>query len=273
MKKQRRPKTPNISNEEWNFSKCPKDQLRYCWYYEYAREIESIRMDYPELRERAESASQSLDDEEPYIDESGNLNFVYWTYPLLDPQGDGIWIQLPHGFPDLPYLKTNHQKTDLRELPKPKSFATDNSDDGEAVGAFPEYRKHKVLIDWSRPNTAIVKDFNSWLKDNRSKNRRDPRSKQGKLIAPDYKTDLKALGIYRITKKCDTQEEAIYYYNKQNKSHVLQPEFSKLIKRAAFVIVKFGGFSDHPIGDVLAKHILETLEYEQYEHFGNLNDY
>src|SRR5215210_1529817 len=83
------------SVQEWDFTDCPKDELSYCCYYEYARESERIRELVNTLRASTVDPDISL--------YPGDL--IYY-----ETQWFKTFFRQLHEFPATPWLKINPNK-------------------------------------------------------------------------------------------------------------------------------------------------------------------
>jgi hypothetical protein len=96
-----------LAAEEWDFSRCPDNRIYQCWAYEFARKAPSIVAEYEERKRTAIDIDGTL--VHLGFEADGNYRRVIDVFDEKDEFEDQIFLDLPPGFPDVPYLKTNQQ--------------------------------------------------------------------------------------------------------------------------------------------------------------------
>jgi hypothetical protein len=208
----RRPKkqpapVAELPRDEWDFENCRSGYERHCFHYEYAREVPWI---VDEFRLAEHCLPKVNFGWQPGFDEFGNWHF--WSFGNSEMCDDwALVMQVPPGFPDKPYLKTSHR------IVEPRRFGISEPPFNEAeewkkkgVGEMGTWTK--VRINWECPDKILQKEFQNWLKRNRP---RPPRQQRGLAPARRYRSELKALGAYRLMVKCGMTAEAAQAYTKR----------------------------------------------------------
>jgi hypothetical protein len=187
-----------LAKEEWNFSECPNNELRHCWDYEFAREVDWIKKEYYEDKKNSEKA----------FDKDGWWLSNYGEHPPYV-------LYLADGFPDVPYLKTKRRKSqkDYSYLFSPILEIDDDSNKRKPstiLRRSPSITTHSFAIDWSYSDKKITDSFKEWLEDIKNKATRpypphEARGKGGKTL----RRELKALGLYRLIRHYSSVREAM----------------------------------------------------------------
>lgn len=250
-----RPKLAPLAREEWDFGKCPTDQLSLCFAYEYAREspwaLEKFKRrkedDHDEwgiwhLHAPVLQGEQETDEEfEKFLDEVGLSEEYDWDLP---PTVD-LW--LPPEFPETPFLRCTFDfgawqdwcddywaeelapyETDdtwgLRPLP-----LKDLPDIGETDYAFE--------IEWDASDGRLLKEFQAWLRKTRP---RPPVERRGKSQAREVAADLKALGSYRLLQRFSAPEAQEYTQQHMREGlYAKLPDWYEARKRAERILRAF----------------------------------
>jgi hypothetical protein len=176
MNSRKHSKTPPLPIEQWDFrgiDNLPAEHLYFCLTYEYAREVKCIR----EAFEADKKTGR-------HFDEHGNWHFVLYVEESIDELGlDRMElaferIDAPPGFPDKPYLDTDHIITDNAYVPfsppalqrptPPVVSVTWNGQNWVAdQEPCPYEHVHFLAINWIAPDTNLKNAFAKWLEVNR----------------------------------------------------------------------------------------------------------
>ncbi|MDP6736859.1 MAG: hypothetical protein QF732_10240 [Nitrospinaceae bacterium] len=247
-------KKKSLELEEWWFEECPKDELQHCWAYELGRHIHEVVWRY-------------LEDKRNKFKVEGTdvrVNGV-WSYCLRLYSNSNQKIPLtqldiaaPSGFPEKPYLALDRSKLDketLRVLSSPVRITPfDQANLAKDIFA--------AQFNWAYSNKQILGGIKNWLE---KCDRPKPTKVQG--LAPEriHRTNLKALGAYRLIKFCGSVEGAISYVENAKKSPpYAHPNRWYVAKRKAQKQIKDinlqSGFW-HPDIELLPKKYFKTTPY------------
>jgi len=190
--------------EDWDFEACLEvGRERYCWGYEYARESPAIIAQYRDCKEHPEPG---------YFDEHGN-----WLHTISIWDSDGeldeqIAIELPPGFPDVPYVNAKHvpwewegEPLDLEELTGWSVMDAERVKDYSPPPAQ-RYFAH-LYVRWEAADKTLVKDFRRWLKAHRPF---PAKTRRGKSAVREFMADLRALGAWRLLRSMSAHEALEY---------------------------------------------------------------
>lgn len=178
---------PEISDAEWlMFRDCPKEQIRHCFVYEYAREHEETKkwMEWAAQKQ----AGEPLSAKEMLVNYPGQRASQYPTSLFYTTTGAFLLACLPN-FPCRPWLEVpnEHRKTlckqfwrnedritgeeiftahgdpelliePLKSLIASKSELTDFS--GNPVSSY------AMSLDWSQSDKCLIQRFALWLRRN-----------------------------------------------------------------------------------------------------------
>lgn len=210
----------SLAIEEWDFSQCPEDRIYQCWAYEFARESPSIIAEY----QKRKRTPIDIDGRLVHLgfEPDGNYRRVI---DVVDENGefeDQIFLDLPPGFPDVPYLKTNQKVYESKFKVRVTSRKVRNAEEATRVAhqhRTPEHFAH-LHIFWEAPDTTLIKDFGQWLKENRPF---PPFEKRGNSNTKITLADLKALGATRLLRGF-TVLEAMEHVRTLNRCLFVKPD-------------------------------------------------
>ncbi len=157
---------------------------------------------------------------------------------------DQISIELPPGFPEVPYLLTKHVpwKYDGNPGDFDDLLIGLNVMDAERAKKYtPPPAPHyfaQLYIRWEAADKTLVRGFKRWLKKRRPY---PPKTRRGKSAVKGFMADLKALGAYRLMKVMSAVE-AIKHTAKVRRGNPLfqkEPDWYKARKRAGAVIDRY----------------------------------
>ncbi len=220
-----------LLREDWDFERCPERDLYICWAYEFARESPTI------VEEYKDALNYTI--ERQVIHPGFDAHGVYQRQlDLLDHEGefvDAVYLELPIGFPDTPYLLTGH-KHEVHNAGKSFHFTSvRNAEDAKGWGPgwkTPAHFRH-LHISWERPDKVIIRDFGQWLK----KNRPFPSiSKRGKSVKKKMYADLKALGAARLLRRFTAREAHNHTQKDGQKLYQKVPDWYEARTRAKRVL-------------------------------------
>ena len=213
-----RKKPADLAWQEWDFSKVPLDQVSLCYEYELSRDTHS-------KLEKIKGLRATL----------GNPSFdqcmKWWTHPETMPADDTEAEQLAQTefiygsqiwwfdeFPDQPFQSIS--KHDRKRLAEPEgNWGAITMNFRRLIREFPqvaeEHGKWEVpiderstavalLIDWTRNNDELIRNFKDWLTAFRPKGIAIVDRKNG-AGAPvrQLRARLKALGAWRLLRRMD----------------------------------------------------------------------
>jgi hypothetical protein len=244
-----------LAREEWDFGKCAAGRERHCFSYEYAREAAWIIDEYRLAKRCGRKVKPGW---RPGFDDFGNWHF--WRH------GDGergddwcIYLQVPPGFPEVPYLETAHR---VYTLPSPGVVADPpflEAEEWKKQGFGDEGSWTRVRLNWDHPDKTMVREFQAWLRRNRPKAARE---RWGNPATRRYLADLMALGAYRLMVKGGMTADEAQAYTKQHKRYGLYakiPDWYEAKSRALWVLEEYFRYQQESIaGLVLADNACET---------------
>ena len=218
FKKIRNNSGTELPRDEWDFESCPQGREKHCFFYEYAREVPWILDEFRLAQRCGRKVKFGWD---CGFDEFGNWHF--WSFGNSELHDDwGIVIQVPPGFPDKPYLKTEHRI--VEPTPIGRSEPPFNEAEEWRKEGFSEMGNWtKVRLNWDYPDKLLLKEFQKWLKRNRP---HAARERRGNAPSRRYRAELKALGAYRLMVKCDMTAEKAQAYTKKFVPHGLYTKIS-----------------------------------------------
>ena len=202
--------------EEWDFSSSPPERRFFCFAYEVAREVEPIKQAYREAKASGKD-----------FDEHGNW-LCLWPVqrepisgPFLMVLEGSLLLHLPPGFPDKPYLKTQHR------LPKelrvngvslaewatiPPLVETATVEDGKAYtedeASVPAEDVCTLFVNWNAPDTVLGEAFERWAEKHRPRSPVPTRANAS--LARLLESELKALSAHRLLKTLSIKEAGNY---------------------------------------------------------------
>jgi hypothetical protein len=224
------------SRSEWDFRQCPRGRERYCWAYEFAREIPSINASYEDdVRELLAKNGDHY-----AFDKHANWHHEIQIFGSEGELDDEITLEIPFGFPEKPYLSVEHTpySSDLKLKPFSKVRDAEKMQFADERLKQAENFAHLHIM-WTAPDKEIVRSFREWLKTHRP---RAPITRRGKSATRLYMADLRALGAWRLQVKRKLTAEIAHRATEQI---CKQPLFSKLPdwysakKRAEAVLATF----------------------------------
>lgn len=202
---------------DWDFRKCPKNELRDCLFYELAREISEWHRKVEYYRSDSHKWARMLPPQGPHFGIRG-INIT----PDDTFESNLCFITAISDWPNLPWLSlptTDRKKHSARNLNVPYDLSEGLQGHIGALGGDNnqflesrtfEHQSHKVTyavvkIDWRINDTDLTKQFQKWLK---SLGRpHDPIEKRGQKLDPQ--DVLKSLGALRLLKKMNWQKASI----------------------------------------------------------------
>ena len=248
--------TKTISQNEWDFSTCPKDEMDYCRFYEFARYNDELK---------AEIARRRTDD-----NWRSGLSPEDWAFYGMRAKL-GFFRLFPE-FPDRPWLEIKEgdrrkRCAECRILDGPfVVVAPDRLDPADGypcvptdVGTRTIHHVYAVEIDLTASREAIKQSFERWI-DSVHQNREIVVKKQGGLTDADL---LKALGAYRLLAHFEGKWKEAADWSQKNRRdneplYSDQPEWIKARKKADKFIS--AGVAPSPAAVVLARLDLSKLE-------------
>jgi hypothetical protein len=238
---------------QYNFhqlSQLPAEHLRFCFAYEYAREVPRILEAFKADKEAGRG-----------FDEHGNWHFVvYVPEPIpnatidFPPAPAALVLEpldAPPGFPDKPYLQTKHIITERAYEPfyppgrGPTPVASVEWNGVCWLAKEPKCPREHVYflgIDWTKPETALRDAFVSWMRENKPPYM-VAEMQTGKDERDKWFTLLKALGVYRLARHYGTVAEAFRQLDKLGQTGVLyshEADWNRAKKQAERVIALWG---------------------------------
>jgi hypothetical protein len=219
-----------LAREEWDFSTCPPDELRDCYYYELMRESKVHRDSL--LKWRRYQKGSTFDDWLPISSKpsrAGRPPLFGWEFFSFCPEWPAQpYLSIPqderqrrrklipkivqpadernglrvHLLPKLLKNYSDGTPTGKKYVLPPLNLATVKSDDGT----------HETVafeIDWRHTDGTLSKLFRLWLKINRPKEVRRWIIKGKGRTSEQIRKDLKALGAWRLLQKMTWQEAAL----------------------------------------------------------------
>jgi hypothetical protein len=228
--RQFRKQNPSIDSE-WDFSRCPVNETSECFFWEYTREIPSIKQWVKKLR--ASCSDKTFD----------GFKSAYgrrvMSFDLKrTPQTFGAIFYFAPEWPDNEYAFVNAQERRRRLIP-PDSTPKFPS----IIQAWPVFAKlyldrqffekleHAIRetgkptvhdsttsstdaifnIQWAFPDNRLKKEFAAWLKNNRPKGTWASRRGEGVSLVKQHQRALRHLAAWRLLGKysldCETAEE------------------------------------------------------------------
>ncbi len=184
-----------ISRTEWDFSRCPTDELFECRAYEFARDTPQMRDDVRNLRKGLTCSFEELVRTlRKQIGRRPLADSLFWYYPE---------------FPDIPYLTIPSDErgrricalwppTSSSIVIKPKLGPP--PDIGQLLARGRVFYgggsiEHALFeIDWTESDTYLSHAFSDWLKENRPKDIQVFESRRAGNWTRHWVHDLKALG-------------------------------------------------------------------------------
>ena len=153
----------SLREEDWNFSRCPKDEIFDCWVYEFAREYFRRHKTVPEA--------------------------CHMFFPVSD------------GFPGTPYLCTSRVNPSEEDV-KLVSEWLDKHPGVRPEPPLSEVREEdqpdlRLKIDWRFSDTVLLRWMKRILNEKRSS---PPEQRKGRQEFGVLETDLKCLGAFRLLK-------------------------------------------------------------------------
>lgn len=207
---------------EWDFSKCPDDQLEFCRDYEFRRSNEDF---INRVREyRATLGSWSFAD---CIERFRHPERFEWSERAEDSEaewhffyGSPCWYF--EEFPEQPFLKipADHRKLmaterrwnrSLDETPfkEVRRLCSEFPQDDPYCGALrvPNTPETVVAfgINWELSPEELTRRFNRWMADNRDKSV-PIKERRGKGDSSRWRKELKQLGTWRLLNKMRWEE-------------------------------------------------------------------
>ena len=210
-----------MPREEWDFSKCPKEQLYECYCYEFARESKSYRRHVDSFRANA-GAAKTFDDFFAY---SQTWRQTHREDGMPENLHPGCMFNFSPEFPDTPFLsiKEDERKRRLcivRQLDRDgKDLLNDSANfqripwplvfsRGREYFTTPRKNRKRVAFDinWSLSEAQLVEMFRDWV---RKKREWEQRERSGVSVGENrggggpqrqYASRLKHLGALRLSR-------------------------------------------------------------------------
>jgi hypothetical protein len=199
-----------LARLEWDFSTCPKDELQFCLFYEYAREDDLLIRRVQTWR--AKAASKTIDELSALIPERKRR----WETSIMKH----VFGYLPE-WPETPYLaiKSRREKLD-RLMPDFPDFhianplecpivnrdlleqiAQEQDRTGKPIWTPTSYSFVVLQIPWEESKDYLVKKFAEWL-DANWPGGIENRERRGDATTKAIRGFLSNLGVLRIRKYC-----------------------------------------------------------------------
>jgi hypothetical protein len=236
--KKSKPDDIHLAREDWDFSECPEDQLKACFFYEFAREC-------PEAVRAARALREHL--KEIGADTGTDHRFAVTVADLYKDCRE---------FPDTPFLcipKTERARRIMKVHEATPPIQADLAGlvrqyEGKAVtGKTIKYGQGDIVaffMDWTISDEKLVQGVRRWVKTNRPPGAVATVRKGKGSGHEQRRKDLKALGAWRLLKQM-RWEDAYTYTLEILKNKKGQPQ---------------GLFSDHALAWARArKHAQETI--------------
>jgi len=226
-----------LTQHEWDFSSCPDDRIDYCWNYEFARESQSIIEDYEDARKNPIGGRKG----DPRFDRYGNWHSQINIFDSEGEFDDSLYLELPPGFPKVPYLKTKHKVWESDFEIKMSAKVRDAKEfEFSAPRPAAHYFAH-LYIAWHESDKRLVEDFRIWLKKNRPMK---PMRRQGLAPKRAKLADLKALGAARLLRYFTVKEADIYVRGCNRPMYEKPSDWSQAKGRAKRILEKWFGVFD-----------------------------
>jgi hypothetical protein len=198
-----------LAREEWDFTSCPDDRTYFCYTYEYAREVPAL---VAKFRDEALHGYT--------FDILGQWHHVFLRKDLSGKDGWPEVIDAPPGFPEKPYLLTDHfvneySRRPVTKLEHPLKPVVINPDQTFQVNLPTDRRELSpdqlsvFQVNWLFSNKALVADFARWVRANRGD--RKPIEFRGRNEVAECQSDLKNLGALRLIRHFGSQPAAAAY--------------------------------------------------------------
>ena len=250
--------TKPISQNEWDFSGCPKDEVNYCRFYEFARHDDELKEEIAQRRKKDDWRSGRSPEHWEFYTDRAKLRF----FRLFPEFPDRSWLGIP--------AKERRKRCEeCRILEGPFFIVSPERIDPEAgypyvptdVGIRTIHRAYAVEIDFSASKEAIKESFERWL-GSVHKNSEIVVESRGGVTDADL---LKALGAYRLVKQLGHWTEAAEWSaNNSSDNKPLyenQSEWIKARKKAENLMTK--GVAPSPQALLLARLDLSRLDRQE----------
>jgi hypothetical protein len=199
-----------LDRNEWDFEKCPADEIDYCWTYEYARESELLRKLIMKWRRGAKE--DKVEDYRALAHELIANPYGVCAYPFFP-----CW-------PNKPYLSIDPKirKKWLDQLGMPWDPADDENYKIQArygskestLSMLEKFARARSLsfrngslqfvvfsIDWDLHDKELATKFLLWLKQNRPRDIEALEMRGRGNPARKGQANLKYLSVYRLDRK------------------------------------------------------------------------
>jgi hypothetical protein len=250
-----------IGNAEWlMFRDCPRDQLRHCAVYEFAREHSETKKWFEWLHNKL-SKNESIEAPKILAEFPNQPASAYPSCLLYATSGIFLiacrdffpkqpWLELPVAFRERlakEFWRASDRTTDrvtgeemFTEFGDPellmvplKSIAPSESTRARWMKGSSNYA---AIIDWTQSDKRLIERFALWLRRNAPTSRR-VEEKRGRISEVDL---LKQLGALRLTKNATILQAMRYTEEKLgNPLYASEQTWSKQRKKASNFLLEF----------------------------------
>jgi hypothetical protein len=205
-----------FGREDWDFNPCPAEELRFCWVYEYMREVKGAQRVVAEWRSKAWAqtfegfCALAKKEGAPSVCVPGDAFHYFPEWPVMAYLSIEQ-LERNRRYKELYPMRESEYAASLLtpELPQDEwgrdmlmnelySTAKDGGIPTASVLAFEGAKFVLLQIDWHLTNKALMESFCAFLETRPPEVRERPK-KDGKGSHPAIlKADLKALGALRL---------------------------------------------------------------------------
>jgi hypothetical protein len=230
-----------ISSEEWDFSKCPKEELEECWWYEFKRELPHAHQVITKWRQICKK--QTFDEFLKLAHMTHGHLYGFYEYlrlaMLISPESEHLYAfcsEWPkHPFLSIPDAERSRRLKQLSS--KAESLAAQLTPTEpnllDSMQSVMGLRQNvEFQINWQKSDRELLSFFAAWLVTHR------PYKKKINTSIRRLQAGLKALGVLRILKVCNNDWEKIKNGDWLGDSHLprAQAEWIKARARAEKII-------------------------------------